>query len=347
MATGIRLSPGVYRDPKTGKIYQSTTGALPGGNKIPAVNKNPATGGTMTSSGATNTQATTQATSPWNEQLSNEAKRLRQIEEAKKLNTNQQTRLNELMALKANNNNPVTSANPTTVEQAATPTPAATPPPAAQLDAEMMKKLAEMMKKLAETLFPGGAPIDQDRIGKDLLYQDALKRGETVLNRRAAARGLLGSGAEMEAFNDFQSSLGAKTAERISNVDQQEAERLAKMQLDESLRRERAENNYWERNISLAELMQQQDPTNAIMAALGDSSGLTVDQAKDLASFLKSNFQTVRPNLSGGGGGTAFTPITAQPYNGSAMTPNQIAGDLSSSGGWTDTISTLLSGLLK
>jgi len=40
MAKGIRVSPGVYKDPKSGKTYQSSTGALPKGMKdAPKKNK--------------------------------------------------------------------------------------------------------------------------------------------------------------------------------------------------------------------------------------------------------------------------------------------------------------------
>ena len=155
---------------------------------------------------------------------------------------------------------------------------------------------------------------------------------------------MLGSGAEIEGFNDFQSSLAAKTAERISDTDQQEADRLAKMQLDEALRLERAEDNNWSRNFSLAQLLADQDPSNAILQILGTSSNLTKEQANAMASFLKNNYERVSAPISGGSGGSTFTPVVPKSSAViSNLTPTSIASNYSSNAGWADTISALLS----
>ncbi len=333
MATvrGIYQSPGVYRNPTTGKLFQSTNGIL--NNPSIPKKQNP----------VVNNQAqNTVNTGGWNETLSNEAKKLRQIEAGGKLNSNQQNRLNELMGIKANKNvvaNNLTT-DTTTTDQTQPTTTETTPAPQASS--------TDFLKSLSETLFPGNRAIDSDRIGKDVLYNDALKRGEQVLDRRAAARGLLGSGAEIEAFNDFQSQLGAKTAERISQVDQQEAERLANIQIQEALRRERQQQNYFDNNFKLADLMASQDPSNAIMQALISSGEMTAEKAKTLANFLKGNYMTVTGGGSSGVGGTTFTPITPKgSADTSNTTPLSIAADAASNTGWTNTLTDLLGSIFK
>jgi len=373
---GIYQSAGVWRNPTTGKLFQSATGVIPSAS-IPKAPTTPTT--------KTNPAATTAAniTNRVNEVLGNAKQGLPTTTASPVTDTSapkfstiaaptggalsaDQIAYNNILAKIANKTattadlhernrlyNLVQNPNNPALQQ-----PTAPPPPAPSVTPEAAPPAPvappptdpATLKDLYDQLFPGGKPIDQDRIGKDVLYQDALKRGTAALDKRNAARGLTGSGFESEQYNDFTSGLGAKTAERISNVDQQEASRLWAIQQYEATRGDTKKQNDYANKLSLIQTLLSQDPSASIDKATGTASGLTVDQSNALAAFLKNNFKTIMPALTASSGGVTTGTTTTVPTGGpdySNITPTIIAGDNASNSSTSKIVNDLIANLLN
>lgn len=130
-------------------------------------------------------------------------------------------------------NMPTYAANPT-VNTMGAPAPAA-PAPAAPGPTNntnpqtMFKSIYEFLPKANENLF---SPVAQkplmDYLPKNWegspAYTQALNQGNQNLEKQFAARGLLGSGAEMQAKNDLSSQLLAQDTDRMMQVAQADSQ---------------------------------------------------------------------------------------------------------------------------
>lgn len=154
----------------------------------------------------------------------------------------------------------------------------------------------------ANTIFPNSRMFEEENYAGSPLYQFQLKEGNKQLDRSLAKRGLSQSGAGIVEEIGMNNRIAAQDTDRMSRVAEGNASRLERMQLQESLRQERAGNTAFDQNLSIAELMSRSDPFQT--AYDGKQTGAKVKQANATrhAAYLRSLYDLMG---SGGGGGAA------------------------------------------
>lgn len=212
-------------------------------------------------------------------------------------------------------------------EVAATP---ATATPPADTGTPPTDNTATWGNRMAELLFE-----DTKAFNDNAAYTQALKRGQSDLQKLMAARGLAGGGAEIQANSDFLAELNAKESNRVNDAVRDRNTRLYQMLQDESLRKEREGNTQFDRQMSVIDRMLSLDPTQEGYNATQSLAGLTQEDANAIASFL---------GQSGRGGGGAAVP-TSPDMSGVDLLRNILKGQ--NSVGSNSLISRILGGLVS
>lgn len=283
-----------------------------------------------------------------------------------------------------------------------TPPPPATTPPATTTDpiaktpeAEAGMNQDAIMKKIfpdfTERKAPGSSYVDTDltkslggsfmpeydpnrKVEASPLYQFQKQQGLSELGRLMAARGKVGSGAEVEGNARLLNELGAQEAQRQSTVAQQEADRLARMsefeagrtdrasefdttrrdvydtstsgrvldmQRDEQQRRERERQQGFEEQSWAIDRMLGQSPMSMAYDATSSTADLEKAYGKDMAKYLQSLYGKVF--AGGGGGGTPIAPFI--PPNMGGISAGDLSGALAGGSNNTQLWDALLKGL--
>lgn len=159
------------------------------------------------------------------------------------------------------------------------------------------------------------------------MYKWRLGQGQKDLNNWLASKGQLGSGAGIKAGGDLIAQIGAEESDKAyeraltaaqmgqtgayqgANLQNNLADRLERMQAAESLRRERAGNNTWDRRAWVIDKLLNQNP---LATAFSASSGQS-----DLYSKIAAAIQaaSMSGGGEGGGGGAAPMPFPQVDYS--------------------------------
>lgn len=184
---------------------------------------------------------------------------------------------------------------PATTAPATTPQPVAAPAPTP----------AAPSQDVANNLFPTERMFEPKNYQGSPLYQFQVQQGQKQLGKSLAARGLTNSGHGIEEELNIPMMAAAQDTDRMSRVAENNANRLQTMQENEAMRRERAGNNQWDRQFSLAELMSRESPWAASLEGLGAYGDNTKAAGSAYADYLRNAYTRA---MGGGGGGAGFTP---------------------------------------
>lgn len=168
---------------------------------------------------------------------------------------------------------------------------------------------AEDQQRTANTLFPTERMFEPQNYEGSPLYQFQVKQGQDQLGKSLASRGLTNSGYGITQEVNIPMQAAAQDTDRMTQVATGNANRLQTMQENEAMRKERAGNEQWNRNYSLAQLMADQSPWNAAISGLGSTADTTTAAGSAYSNYLRDAYQRM---ISGGGGGGGFNP-TALP----------------------------------
>jgi hypothetical protein len=209
------------------------------------------------------------------------------------------------------------------------------------------------------------------------LYQFQKEQGQKDLSKLMAARGLTGSGAEVQGYSDFLSKIGADESEKqrqyaeaqmgrnqdalrfIANYDQTErnnlrdqgnlnADRLQRYQLDQQNAAAGMRGDMLGLLQSILGLQAQTSPMTDIYKAIGGQNDVTSTLGKIISEYQANNYKKAIPTggSSGGssGGGSTGTglPTTLPPPDTSSIDIAKLMGQYGNGAGNTGVLSTLL-----
>lgn len=141
------------------------------------------------------------------------------------------------------------------------------------------------------------------------LYKFQKEELNSELNKRLAAQGYLGSGAELEAARKANESLGAQWTDRILTQANTDATRYDQQQQQAAEAKQQTQIARSNNALSLLNSLLSQNPSAAANAGLGDLSSLQKMIADIQSGTTRSDFTTVQPGITTakGGGGAAPT----------------------------------------
>lgn len=163
-----------------------------------------------------------------------------------------------------------------------------------------------------EALFPSMRAMEPANYQGSPLFDFQQKQGEKRLRATLAKRGLLDSGAEIEAIGDFNTQLGAMEADKARGYAQNEADRLERIQQNEAGRLERGEQRAGDDRFRWTQLGLDQNPMKYAYQGTENYAQNVGNNSNAIASYLADAYQ----RSSGGGGGGGGQPFVA-PFPGS------------------------------
>jgi hypothetical protein len=198
-----------------------------------------------------------------------------------------------------------------------TPPPAAPEDPAASIPPNPENPPAS--DEAMNALYPGlNYQLPENYEGSPM-YKWQMERGNKMLDRRLAARGLLGSGAELEAANQLAAQVGAQESDRLRGDMQTEADRYERVSANEANRRTQAGDTQWRRLMDLMDFSTRNSPMDAAYRGLEGFQGLFGDQSKERSGNRANNYQRVTAP-----GGRAIAPFLPP----GSSSPNYTQADL-------------------
>lgn len=206
-----------------------------------------------------------------------------------------------------------------------------TPPPATSTDN-------------TNTLFPTERIFEPKNYQGSPLYQFQVKQGQNQLAKSLAARGLTNSGKAIQDEVNIPLQAAAQDTERMTQLANQNADRLANIQQSEAGRLERQGNEQWNRAFNIAQLMAQQSPWATAVSGLNNTADILKRAGDAQANYLRDAYQRA---AGGGGGGRGFVPM-ALPTGPNYLNiiPAQNNASFSSNNGWLNLLTQGLSSLI-
>lgn len=157
-------------------------------------------------------------------------------------------------------------------------------------------------------LFPSIRAMEPSNYMGSPLYDFQKQQGEKSINKLLAKRGLLGSGAEIEALSNFNTELGATEADKARGYAEKEADRLERIQQQEANRLMNRDDANFDRSYKWTDLMLRQNPMQYAMGGL-DAYGSNIGkEAKTEADYYNQLYQRAVGGGGGGGGQQPFIP---------------------------------------
>lgn len=161
--------------------------------------------------------------------------------------------------------------------------------------------------------FPSQQAFEPQNYEGSPLYKFQQQEGTKALNRVLAKRGLLDSGAEIEANNRFQQALGAGEADKARGYAQQEADRYERMSQNEALRREREGGRASDNAFRWTDLMLRQNPMDYAFKGTGQYADTVGSEGKTMANYLQQLYTRATGGGGGGGPGPFILPFPTGP----------------------------------
>lgn len=197
------------------------------------------------------------------------------------------------------------------------------------------------------SFFPSMSAFEPQNYQGSPLYQWQQQQGTDALNKVLSKRGLLNSGAEIQANSDFQTALGAGEADKARGYAENDADRYERLADNASSVEQRSSEDASDDLFRWTQLGLQQNPANASFTGTGNYAGAVGNTANSLASFLASNYAHVS---GGGGGGSSASSITppfpSGPDYSNINTVNSVASGQNSNSMW-NAITSALPSLFK
>jgi hypothetical protein len=195
-------------------------------------------------------------------------------------------------------------------------------------------------------MFPGQRAFEPKNYEGSPLYQFQKNQGMKSLERLYAARGLTGSGAEIAGNEQFLTRLGGEEANRQQGIAQQEADRLERLQQNESLRGERTGNEEWNRIYQLLDLSSRQSPLDQAYSATGQYAGLEQREGTLRGNQRRDQYGRV---IGGGGGARQPEPTFRPPFPTSpdftAADLARLTGNNNANGGYANVLANFFGGM--
>lgn len=189
----------------------------------------------------------------------------------------------------------------------ATPPPVPTPAPTPQVNPTTdMGGNEESSLRNSMALFPSIRAMEPQNYMGSPLYDFQKKKGEEAINRVLAKRGLLNSGAEIQAISDFNTELGATEADKARGYAEKEADRLERIQQQEANRLMNRDDANFDRTYKWTDLMLRQNPMQYAMGGLDAYGNNISKEAKTEADYYNQLYQRA---VGGGGGGGSKMPF--------------------------------------
>lgn len=137
------------------------------------------------------------------------------------------------------------------------------------------------------------------------MYKFQMDQGTKALNRKLAQRGLLDSGAEIQATNDLSQSVGAQESDRLRQDYQTEADRYERVSANEAARLQREGQDNWGRRMDILNSLNKQSPMDYAYQGTNAYSGLDMKQGAANSANTANNYKRVSA-----GGGRSVAPFT-------------------------------------
>lgn len=172
-----------------------------------------------------------------------------------------------------------------------------------------------MQEDYMSTLLPQTGGFEKRPVESSELYNFRLKEGQKALDRLNAANGTTDSNVERQNNIDLISRLSAEESDRLSGLQQQEADRaqvnagrLWDMQAFESTRNDNLGRDQFNNLLSLLELQSRQNPMQYGYGAAGSLADSYTGYGKDRFNQISKNYSPVQAPPGGGGGGGGSLP---------------------------------------
>lgn len=183
------------------------------------------------------------------------------------------------------------------------PAPDATTPPPPDIIPNGMGDESSGKDDIGNALFPSMRAFEPENYEGSPMYKFQQQKGEESIRRSLAKRGLLDSGAEIEALADFNTELGAVESDKARGYADKEADRLERIQQNESLRRERGAGRSSDDLYRWTQMMLDQNPMDYAFSGTEKAAGNIGDSSSALAAYLRDRYPRSFPSGGGGGGG--------------------------------------------
>lgn len=150
-------------------------------------------------------------------------------------------------------------------------------------------------------------------------YVRAKEKGMNDMAKMAAARGLVGSGAEVGGTAEFLSGLNAQESNRINEYNNIAADRLHQILTEQASLSEGARKTNLEFLAEMLGIGSEQNPAQLGLNAAGSTSDLIEKNAKNKEGYVATDYKKSYP--SGGGAAPSYVPpsLTSTPINGSSI----------------------------
>lgn len=183
----------------------------------------------------------------------------------------------------------------------------------------------------------------------DPIFKASLEKGQTAMNRLLSSRGLVNSGAEVEANAQLLGNLTTDLGSKYLDVAREDANRWDSQNENESNRLERREDAQWGRYRDMLEAMLGQNPMPYTQPITEDYTKMIGDKADARAKRRADKYKRVQ-GPSGGGGGAAgpgpfVPPYPSAPYTGDIDLAKRL-GEGAGQQDWLNQIIGLGSGLI-
>lgn len=165
----------------------------------------------------------------------------------------------------------------------------------------------------SNVLFPSQQAFEPTDYNGSPLYKWQQQEGQKALNAVLAKRGLLDSGAEIQADTNFQNQLGAQEADKARGYAQNEADRYERMSENEANRRTNNQNSADDNLYKWTSLLLGQNPMQYASQGTGDYATATGNEAKMIASYLPQLYAHASGGGGGGGPGPFIPPFPSGP----------------------------------
>lgn len=180
------------------------------------------------------------------------------------------------------------------------------------------------------------------------LYKFQQEELNRELDKRLAAQGQLNSGAELEASQRGQQSLGAEWTDRILNMAGTDASRYDQQQTQAADAKAKTQADRRNSATDILRMLLEQNPFSQSVAGLGDFNALLEKMAALNAGTVRDDFATVSPKITSAGGGGGSAPVKPVANPGPDFTGLDLASSLagqSNSNSFLNLAQNILSGL--
>jgi hypothetical protein len=152
------------------------------------------------------------------------------------------------------------------------------------------------------------------------LYKYQQQELESTLDKRLAKQRMFGSGAELEASQKAQQSLGAEWTDRIMNMASTDATRYDNQQSQAADAAAATQRDRRQAGLDIMRMMLDQNPFSQAVAGLGDYSNIEQGISDINAGTTRDNYKVVNPKITSGGGGGGGAPTRTVTNTGPDLT---------------------------